>query len=239
MRTTKPVATISFNTPDYLRLKLEELRKAKRISFWAFIVHKPEDDEGGGKQHMHVYIEPAKMLQTDDVREELREFDPLNPEKPRGCLTFVSSKFDPWYLYALHDKRYLATKGETRRFHYEHDNIVSSDSDDLYCKAKSIDMLSLSPYEDMIDAISKGISFEEYFRRGYIPIQQLRQFQQAYMLLSYGDMTERNGHENHAMDTQQDTQVQARPAPARAEPAHRESISISDQTQPDSEWIDF
>ena len=45
MRTTKPIATISFNTPDFLKLKLNELLKAGRLSFWAFIVHKPEDDD--------------------------------------------------------------------------------------------------------------------------------------------------------------------------------------------------
>ena len=69
VRTTKPIATISFNSPDFLRTKLEELRDAGRISFWAFIEHKPEDDEGGKKSHCHLYIEPSKMLQTDDLKD--------------------------------------------------------------------------------------------------------------------------------------------------------------------------
>lgn len=199
MRTTKPIATISFNTKDYLTLKLNELVKAKILSFWAFIEHKPEDDEGGKKKHFHVYCEPSKMLQTDDLKEALKEFDPTNPEKPLGTISFVSSKFDPWYLYALHDKRYLATKGEKRRFHYVHDDIVTSDPDDLLCKSRSIDMLSLSPYEDIIDAQLQGLSWAEYFSRGTVPLPQVRNFQLAWELLSNGIETYRNGREGHPM----------------------------------------
>lgn len=110
MRTTKPIATISFNSPAFLKLKLEELTKAGKISFWAFIPHKPEDDEAGTKEHNHLYAEPSKMMQTDDLKAELLEFDPEHPDKPKGCLPFRTSKFADWYLYGLHDKRYLASK---------------------------------------------------------------------------------------------------------------------------------
>lgn len=204
MRTTKPISTISFNTTAYLTLKLEEFRRAGRISFWAVIPHKPEDDEGGKKPHHHVYVEPSKMLQTDDLKNDLREFDPECPDKPRGCLTFTSSKFDHWYMYALHDPRYLASKGQERKFHYQHDDIASSDEDDLLCKARMIDTLSLSPYADMQDAILHGISWEQYFSRGTIPIPQIRQFQDAWYTLTRsiygGSKTDRNGREGHLND---------------------------------------
>lgn len=204
VRTTKPISTISFNTESYLRLKLDELRKAKRISFWAFINHKPEDDEGGKKSHFHVYVEPSKMLQTDDLTDELREFDPLHPDKPLSCLTWKSSKFDPWYLYALHDKRYLASKGQSRRFHYEHDDILSSDDDDLTCKARSIDMVSLSPYADMQDAQRQGVTWAQYFSRGTVPLPQVTLFERAwYTLLEV--RTERAEREGHPMDVDVDT----------------------------------
>lgn len=196
MRTTKPIATISFNTPEYLALKLQELQDAKRISFWAFIVHSPEDDEGGKKSHAHVYVEPSKMLQTDDLRDSLKEFDPLHPDKPLGCLKWVSSKFDDWYMYALHDRRYLAMKGQARRFHYHHDDIVSGDYDDLLCMSRNIDLLALSPYAAMLDAIQQGLTFQEFFRRGTIPILQVRQWESAwYMLLE--SATDRNGRAGH------------------------------------------
>ena len=204
MRTTKPISTIAFNTPDYLELKLNELLKAGRVSFWAFIVHKPEDDEGGKKEHCHVYIEPSKMLQTDDIKTELKEYDPKNPDKPRGCISFSSSKFAPWYLYALHDKRYLASKGQSRRFHYQHDDIRSSDPDDLHFKAKSIDLVSLSPYADMEDAQRQGFTWAEYFSRGTIPLPQVALFERAWNLLLQVK-TDRADREGHPMDIDPET----------------------------------
>lgn len=204
MRTTKPVSTISFNTPGFLKLKLNELLKAGRLSFWAYIVHKPEDDEGGKKQHIHVYIEPSKMLQTDDIKAEFKEYDPLRPEKPLGCISFSSSKFAPWYLYALHDKRYLASKGQSRRFHYVHDNIVTSDEDDLTYKVGSIDMLSLSPYADMEDAQKQGLTWPEYFSRGNVPISLIAQFKNAWDTILQV-RTYRADREGHPMDVDPET----------------------------------
>lgn len=205
MRTTKPIATISFNTPEYLSLKLDELLKSGIISFWAFVRHKPEDDEGGLKYHQHVYVEPSKMLQTDDLRTQLKEFDPSHPDKPLGVLTWNSSRFDPWYLYAIHDKRYLASKGQTRKFHYAENEVISSDEDDLLCKVRSIDMLSLTPYEDIIEAQSQGVSWNDYFRRGTIPLPQIKLYQEAWYTLMGVDSTNRNGKPNHPMTVDENT----------------------------------
>lgn len=199
MRTTKPISTISFNTPDFLELKLNELLKAGRISFWAFIPHKAEDDEAGKKPHCHVFIEPSKMLQTDDLKSEFKEFDPSHPDKPLSCITFKSSKFDPWYLYGLHDKRYLASKNQSRKFHYSHDDFRTSDDDDLLFKARSIDLLSLSPYADMEDAQRQGITWSEYFSRGTVPLPQIALFERAWHLLA-ANYTERNGRSGHNVD---------------------------------------
>lgn len=196
MRTSKPTATISFNTTAYLKQKLDELTRAGKLSFWAFIAHKPEDDEAGRKEHHHVYVEPSKMLQTDDLREALKEYDPEKPDKPRGTLVWKPSKFPDWYLYALHDKRYLAMKGEARRYHYTHDDIVTSSEDDLLCYSREIDLLSLSPYADMEDAINHGLTFQQYFARGTVPIPQIRAFATAWDMLLL-NKTERNGRANH------------------------------------------
>lgn len=199
MRTTKPISTISFNSPSYLRLKLDELLRCGRISFWAYIVHKPEDDEGGKKEHCHVYIEPSKMLQTDDIKAELKEPDLTHPDKPKGCISFASSKFDPWYLYAIHDKRYLASKSQSRRYHYTQDDVVSSDPDELLYKVRSIDMLSLSPYADIMDAQAHGVSWAEYFARGTVPLPQVALFERAWTLLAQS-RTDRSGRANHPTD---------------------------------------
>lgn len=183
MRTTKPISTISFNSEDFLKLKLNELQRAGRISFWAYVMHQPEDDEGGKKVHAHVFVEPSKMLQTDDLKLELMEYDPQCPTKPLGCISWHSSKFDPWYMYAIHDRRYLASKGQSRRYQYRADNVVSSDDDELVFRTKSIDLLALSPYEDMIDAQRQGLTWPEYFQRGTVPLPQVKLFAEAWNLL--------------------------------------------------------
>lgn len=204
MKTSRAISTISFNTPEFLKLKLKELTDAKRISFWFFVPHKPEDDEGGKREHNHVYIFPSKMLQTDDLKEEFKEFDPNKPDKPRGCISFKFSKFEDAYLYFIHDKRYLAMKGQSRKFHYTHDDCITSDDDDLLAQVRSIDMLSLSPYADIQNAQSQGITFQEYFRRGTIPLQQVMLYQRAWDLL-LSNSTNRNGNDNHPMEIDEET----------------------------------
>ena len=204
MRTTKPISTISYNSPAYLSLKLRELISAGVISFWAFVPHEPEDDEAGLKPHSHLYVEPAKMLQSDDLTKFLKEFDPIHPDKPLGCITWRSSKFDSWYLYCLHDKRYLASKGQSRKYHYEHSRIATSDDDDLLFKSRSIDLISLSPYADMEEAQRNGLSWLEYFSRGTIPIQQVALFKCAWdMLLE--SQTNRNGRDGHSFKVDDET----------------------------------
>lgn len=195
MRTTKPIATISYNSREYLTLKLEEWRKAKIISWWCYIYHFAEDDEQGLKDHIHLYVEPAKMLQTEDLRSDLRELDP-DHEKPLGCLSWASSKFDHWYMYVLHDEAYLASKGQSRVYHYRHDELVTNDPDELLHRARSIDHLALSPYRAMQEAQEHGITWEEYFSRGHIPIPQIRAFATAWELLMQA-RTYRNGRPGH------------------------------------------
>lgn len=196
MRTTKPIATISYNSPAFLALKLDELLRAGKLSFWAFIQHEPEDDEAGNKLHCHMYAEPARLIQTDDIRAALREFDPFHPDKPLGTITWRSSKFDDWYLYGLHDPKYLALKGQSRRFSYDHADFITSDPDDLLYKARSINLLALTPYEHMLSAQRDGLTWSEYVRRGSVPIQQISLFEKAWFtLLNQG--TNRNGRPGH------------------------------------------
>lgn len=211
MRTSKPTSTISFNSPAFLELKLKELQRGGILSFWAFVPHKPEDDEGGKKPHCHVFVEPAKMLQTDDLRKALEEYDPAHPDKPFGTIAWKSSKFADWYLYGLHDKRYLAMKGQTRRFHYSHEDFVSSDPDDLTYRAKSIDLLALSPYYDMQDAIKQGLTWAQYFARGTVPLPLIKQFQTAWFTLADPDRdpdaTDRGGRKGHAIRNEETGEV--------------------------------
>lgn len=198
MRTTKPISTISFNTTEFLYLKLEELTKAGILEFWAFIYHQPEDDETN-KPHHHVYVVPAKILQTTDLQEQFKEFDPSN-EKPRGTLPWNSSKFDHWCMYALHDKRYLASKGQSRKYSYLFEELITSDPDQLLYLYRTIDMLSLSPYSAMLEAQAQGLRWEEFFAKGGVPLAQVALCERAWNLLM-ASKTDRNGREGHSNES--------------------------------------
>lgn len=197
MRTTKPISTISYNSPEYLEARCNELVKAKKVSFWAFVEHEPEDDEAGLKRHIHLFIEPSKLIQTDDLRDFFKEIDINNPAvKPLGVIAFHSSKFDDWYLYSKHDASYLASKDQSRRFHYEHDMFITSDDDDLNYRVKTINLLEVSPFKAMEEAVKVGVSWEEYFLRGLIPIYQVIPYERAYRMMQ-ANYTYRNGRQTH------------------------------------------
>ena len=182
MKTRMPIATISYNSDNYLILKLQQLQKAKIISTWFFINHIPEDDEK--KPHKHVYIEPSKTIQTDDLLDEFIEPNLKEPSKPFKCLHFHSSKFADWYLYALHNKSYLASKGQSRRHHYDRDEIIASDTDELDELIRTIDMTKYSAEFRMMKAIKDGLSFTQFFERGNVPLAQFIQYQKAWDILS-------------------------------------------------------
>lgn len=189
MRTRSPISTISYNTPSYLRQKLEELRRAKIISCWFFVCHKAEEDEK--KDHIHLYIEPSKQLQTDDLAEEF--IQPVPGEKPLKCLSWHSSKFNDWYLYSIHDMVYLASKQQSRYYTYTQDDVVSWDDDDLADRVHEVSQLSDSPYAKLISAIEQGLSWEEVVRRGYVPLPLIKQYEAAWFALNSGDVQRGKG----------------------------------------------
>lgn len=192
MKTTLPFSTISYNTEEFLKLKLNELTKAHVVSFWAYIWHKPEEDEH--KPHFHVYIEPARSVFTDSFLDEFIEIDPNN-EKPRRCLPCHKSKFDDWYLYSLHDVNYLNRKGQSREYHYKFKDIVCSDEDYLLELVKNIDLTKMTPFEAIKDAVGNGLTFEEYVSQGGVPINQFYNWSKAFDAVRKGLF--RNNRPNH------------------------------------------
>lgn len=183
MNTSKPISTISFNSGDFLRNRLNDLVHSGKLSFWAAVEHLGEDDEAGKKNHYHVYAEPSKRLQTDVLRASLVEPVPCN-DKPLGALPWRSSKFCDWFLYCSHNKQYLTSKGLDRKYHYDYKDFFSSDSDYLLCLSREINRLDVSPYSDMMSAVQNGISWPEFFSRGTVPVQLVRQYKIAFDILT-------------------------------------------------------
>lgn len=195
MKTSKPFSTISYNSPEFLSVKLDDLVKRRKISFWAYVHHLPEDDEK--KPHKHLLIVPNGQINTDEVLlDYLIELDPKKPDKPLACVGVKSSKFYDWYMYSIHDKDYLASKGQSRKYHYTRDDVVCSDTDILNEEIHQMDMSKLSKVKALNQAISDGVPFEELLARGQIPVQQVYAFRQTYDLLQ-AYYTNRNGRQTH------------------------------------------
>lgn len=201
MKTSKPFSTISYNTADFLSVKLNDLVNRRKIAFWAYVEHLPEEDEK--KAHKHLYIVPNGQINTDEVLLDiLVEYDPTHPEKPLGCINPKSSKFYDWYMYSIHDVDYLSSKGQSRKYHYRREEVACSDTDYLNEEIHQMDMSKLSKVKALNEAIRDGVPFEELLMRGQIPVQQVYAFQKTYgMLQTYTFRNGRDTHQNVDEDT--------------------------------------
>lgn len=127
MATIQPISTVSYNTEDFLLMKLKEFYNAHIIREWYYIKHKGED---GDKDHIHLRVVPNRRIDPMEFQDELKEYTPDNP-KPLGCIGIRYSKEEDWILYVVHDKDYLKQKyngGEKgEKIPYEWTDIVCSD----------------------------------------------------------------------------------------------------------------
>lgn len=183
MKTTKPIATISYNSTEFLDLKLSDLISSKKIEYYCYIVHLGEDDESGKKDHIHLYVEPARLIQTTDLNDYLIELT-HDIQKPLKCLPFKPSKFPDWYMYAIHDKSYLSSKGLVKKYFYRFEDFKTSEIDELRYKVKTIDLLELTPFNSIREAVNNGETFEEYLCKGRVPIHQLLHYEKAFRSIS-------------------------------------------------------
>ena len=183
MKTSKPISTISWNTPAYLEKVCRELQASKIISFFCYILHRGEDDEAGKKDHIHLYMEPGRCIQTLDLKELFNEPD-LAHKKPLGCLDFHPSKFSDWYWYALHDEAYLKSKCMERKYHYNPDSISRSSPDEMQYRVGTVEPIG-SVVVDRIKRLAEaGKSFNEMLVSGAIPAAYVRNYERIYLAFS-------------------------------------------------------
>ena len=187
MRTSLPVSTISYNTPDFLADALKRMRDNGEISFWAFIAH---HGEGGDKDHTHVYVEPSRLRSQDDWKNQyFLEFDPQKPDKPLSVTSWRKSKWRDWYLYGLHDKLYLLGKGECKEYSYALSDFVSSDDDELRLRVSECDVpQGDSTFVAVQSCIKAGLDWVDIVRTGLIPTRNLNQAERLFVLLSYREL---------------------------------------------------
>jgi hypothetical protein len=187
LRTTKPISTVSYNTEEFLTGVLNDLIKAHKVAFWAFIRHTAEDDET--KDHIHLYIEPNVKVDTMDLADLFREIDPKNPSKPFKCVDWRPSKWDDWYLYGIHDAAYLRMKFEERKYHYGLEDVRSSDADDLEIRAYRAMHSDVTKNVRIHEAMMNGMTADKMAFIGAIAPSQ------AFQMAAYQAMFQRGHHQ--------------------------------------------
>lgn len=127
MATNQPISTVSYNSEEFLLMKLKSFYDAHIIREWYYIKHKGED---GDKDHIHVRVVPNRRIDPMQFQDELKEYDPKH-SKPLGCIGIRYSKENDWLLYVVHDKDYLKQKynggDKGEKIPYSWENIVCSD----------------------------------------------------------------------------------------------------------------
>lgn len=189
MRTSKPISTISYNTDSFLRGKIEEWKKQGLIEFGMWIRHDPEADDL--KSHCHVYLKPAKLIQTTDLETLSCEIDPTwkpkdsyesekEQQKHEAKQFFkmmpfrITSDEGEWLLYAIHDPSYLFEKGLEREFVYSFDDIDTTCHDALNEIISRMNDKRKGRLEyRIIDCINRGMTWHQIVSSGIIPIRQI------------------------------------------------------------------
>lgn len=170
MKTSKPISTVSYNSPDFLSNLILTWKRSGIIDFGMWILHKAEEGE---KDHFHVFLKPSKLIQTSDLEKESCEFVPTHP-KPLKMIPFCSSKEDDWVLYTLHDPDYLASKGLVRLYSYSLEDYSSTDSDCFADIVSRVHDNSQGKIEyRLIQLIRSGLSWDQIVLSGFIPLRYI------------------------------------------------------------------
>lgn len=196
MTTNKPFTTISYNTVGFLTRKLDTFIQDGYISFYALYPHKGEGDEGGKKDHIHLYIEPNRKVDTQALFSELEEIDilvdkflELDPTEQKmhilKCMPARTSsgKFDHWYMYSQHNPQYLKAKNLVKKFFYKAEDCITNDTDYLNFLVQQIEPIALTPYQTIIEAINSGLEFHHFVAKGQIPIPLIKSYEKVWSIL--------------------------------------------------------
>lgn len=184
MATSKPISSISYNTEEFLKAKLDKLVQSGIVTFWAYIRHNGEsrlDDEAAGKDHWHLLMIPNKCVDLVSIGKEFQEFYPNDPQNPLRCMPFRTSKTDDWILYAIHEPDYILFHGLNKTYIYDVTDFKTSDKDylhQLWVEAKQ--SLANNPAVKIRRKAREGVSFSALVQSGAISIQQIRNAEMYY-----------------------------------------------------------
>lgn len=157
--TALPISTISYNTEDFLLRTLTELFDAGKVDDFRAIRH---TGEGGDKDHWHVFMFPARRLDTTKLRQDFQEVDLSTPGKALGVMPFRKSSADDWLMYALHDPAYLRSHSRsdegTHKIQYSLEDIHTPFPDQLERDFRRAVALRWTDNQIVLDALERGMS---------------------------------------------------------------------------------
>lgn len=169
---------------------LDSMVERGDIDFWAYITHKPDSDDL--KEHNHIYMRPAHIVNTEKIQLEFLEPDPAVGIPRKSLMIRKSNSFGDWYLYGMHDREYLKCRGLERQVHYGEADFKCSDYDSLRMLANEIDTVALKGFVNMLESAGKGWSLELALRKGIIPMSRASQWTHIYTAIQ----REKGGFEN-------------------------------------------
>lgn len=159
--TAKPISTISYNTEPFIRRLLSKFLDAHIINNFMYICHQGED---GDKDHIHVYIEPNRRIDTGLLREEFKEIT-TEGDKPLGCMPFRSSVVGHWLMYVIHDPDYLkAHKSQDDgdgKIPYTIDEVMCAFEEQRDRDYRKALVLKQTDNQKVIDGVKEGKSLVE------------------------------------------------------------------------------
>lgn len=133
MNTSKPIGTISYNTPNFLSNTLSSLWREGVIEDYRAIFHYAEQE--GKKDHFHVIVFPSARLDTVELKKRFDEPDPFN-KIPLSCMPFRCSEPLNWLMYVIHDPDYIKS----------HPKDNDGDGKQLYTLPEIV-----TPYRDLLE----------------------------------------------------------------------------------------
>ena len=201
MTTIKALSTISYNSEDFLKGKLNELCANGYIDFWYYIKHIGEYDVASNtadKDHIHVYLEPCRRVDTVDLQAMFVEYPDNDFDKlPLKCLPIrISHKRNEKILYDLHNEQYLISIMDKKQYHYSVDDIVTNDRDylmEIYREAMHSDIFRNKRFIEMLES---GACVSDLAYHGFIRPSQAYSYSCFENLYNMGKYRKVQANEN-------------------------------------------
>lgn len=172
MKTSKAISTVSYNSEEYLITTLQELEREGLIEYWFFVSHLSEDE--GEKEHIHLYLQPSKLIQTTDLNSYFIEDTHDGHGLSCKILPFHPSKEGDALLYFLHDEEYLLSKGMARLYHYQLNDVRSNSIEQIKRTYRQVKRGEMAGFTTRIkNAIYSGYNLSEFIASGQVNPNQI------------------------------------------------------------------